>query len=220
MKLGKIALLTCVLVGLGGMELRAQTRPQEQTPSPATTTSPAEQTSPPSDQPKQPAGEPAKAGQGATADQTPSPLPQTNPAEAPENPTQAQPAAESKPASAQSPAAKSKKKKSGHTGTHAKPRRRVVTDGGTNDIDPQISEGMPNEVAVHRRASTDTLLSSTEEALKRISNRPLTADQQATVTQIRSYMEQSRDAIKKSDVDRAHTLALKAHLLTNALLKQ
>ncbi len=208
MKLGKIALLGCVLVGLGGMELRAQATPQEQTSGAAATTTP-EQSSPPNDKPKQPAGEPAKPGQGASADQTPSPVPEPNPPQ-PVNPQQAQPAMP----------AKSHKKRPAKAGTATKPKKRVIRDGGADEVDPQISEGMPNEVAVHRRATTDTLLTSTEANLKRISGRRPTAEQETTVNQIRLFMQESRDAIQKSDVDRAHTLALKAHLLSNSLLKQ
>lgn len=213
MKLGKIALLACMLVGLEGMELHAQATPPEQPASPGAPTSSSEPTSPPGDQPKQPAGEPAKPGQGATADQTPSPLPAANLPQAPGN--SANGTTPTPPE--KSPATKPKKKKAA---TPSKPRKRVIRDGGAEEVDPQISEGMPNEVAVHRRASTDTLLTSTEANLKRISSRTLTAEQQSTVNQIRLFMQESRDAIQKSDVDRAHTLALKAHLLSNSLLKQ
>ncbi len=221
MKRGKIVLLACLTVGLARMELCAQAAPQEQTPGPGTTTTTSEPSSPPTDKPKQPAGEPGKPGQGATADQTPSPLPQTNPPQTPENAPEAQPTSESAPpAQAKAPAAASKKKKAAKAGTATKPQKRVIRDGGADDVDVQISEGMPNDVAVHQRASTDTLLSSTEANLKRISGRTLTAQQQTTVNQIRLFMQESRDAIHKSDVDRAHTLALKAHLLSRSLLKQ
>ena len=121
---------------------------------------------------------------------------------------------------ASKPAAAAKKKSTARkSSNHSGPRRRVIKEGGTEESEIQLSEGMPSEVASHRRASTATLLSSTEETLKRLSGQTLTADQQATVNQIRLFMQQSRDASQQSDVDRAHTLAVKAHLLSDALMK-
>ena len=119
----------------------------------------------------------------------------------------------------QTPASKNKNATAHKSARHSNPRRRVVKEGGTEETKTQLSEGMPGEVAMHRRASTTKLLSSTEDNLKRISNRQLTAAQQATVDQIRLFIQQSRDAIHQSDVDRAHTLALKAHLLSDSLMK-
>jgi hypothetical protein len=159
----------------------------------------------------QPSGEP-KPGQGATADQHPSPVPESGA-------TQATPNAGATTGIAPEQKKSAAKKKSHKSGTPGKPRRRVVKDGGAAETEVQISEGMPGDLAQHRQASTNTLLNSTEENLKRISNRQLTPDQQNTVAQIRLFMQQSRDATQKSDVDRAHTLALKAHLLSNSLVK-
>ena len=160
----------------------------------------------------QPSGEP-KPGQGATPDQHPSPVPEVNPPAPKDNSPspQTETAVPTKKPEA--------KKKAAHKGASGKPRRRVIKDGGADEAEVQISEGMPGDLAQHQRASTTTLLTSTEENLKRISNRHLTADQQTTVNQIRVFMQQSRDAIEKSDVDRAHTLALKAHLLSDSLMK-
>jgi hypothetical protein len=47
----------------------------------------------------------------------------------------------------------------------------------------------------------------------------LDAKQQETVGQIRNYMEGVRSALKEGDVRRANTLAQKAHLLSEDLLK-
>ena len=179
-------------------------------PSPATQASPAPETQ------TQPSGEP-KPGQGATPDQHPSPVPEVNPT-TPQANTPNEGAAKGVTPQPKQPEAK--KKSAGHKGgAPGKPRRRVVKDGGADESEVQISEGMAGDLAQNKRASTNTLLTSTEENLKRISNRRLTADQQGTVDQIRLFMQQSRDAIQKSDVDRAHTLALKAHLLSNSLVK-
>jgi hypothetical protein len=50
--------------------------------------------------------------------------------------------------------------------------------------------------------------------------RTLDADEQATVAQIRNFMTQSRTAITDNDLVRAHNLALKAHLLSDELVKR
>ena len=215
MHFNKLTFLALALALLGGT---ARARAQAQAPDANQPGSalPATQTNlPPPTEQTQPSGEP-KPGQGATPDQHPSPLPESNP-----SPPQVNAPATSggTEATAPKPEIKKKKKAARKTGT-GKPRRRVVKDGGADETEVQISEGLPNDLAAHQRASTNTLLSSTEDNLKRISNRHLTADQQGTVDQIRLYMQQSRDAIQKSDVDRAHTLALKAHLLSDSLVKQ
>ena len=40
------------------------------------------------------------------------------------------------------------------------------------------------------------------------------------VQHIRSYMQQARDASKDGDTERAYNLALKAHLLSDELIKR
>jgi hypothetical protein len=67
--------------------------------------------------------------------------------------------------------------------------------------------------------STTKLLDQTELNLRNIA-RKLSADEQNTVSQIRSYMVQSRSALRDQDFERAHNLAVKAHSLADGLLKQ
>ena len=67
--------------------------------------------------------------------------------------------------------------------------------------------------------NTTKLLDSTEQTLRSIT-RTLSADEQNTVSQIRSYVTQARSALKDQDFDRAHNLALKAHQLSDELVKQ
>ena len=196
---------------------QAATRNQAN-PTPGTQANPtaATQASPAPETQSQPSGEP-KPGQGATPDQHPSPVPEVNPTAPQANPPSKDAA---KGVTPEPKKAEATKKSAAHKGVApGKPRRRVVKEGGVDESEVQISEGMTGDLAQHKRASTDTLLTSTEETLRRISNRRLTADQQGTVNQIRLFMQQSRDAIQKSDVDRAHTLALKAHLLSDSLVK-
>ena len=48
---------------------------------------------------------------------------------------------------------------------------------------------------------------------------PLNDSEKSTVNQIREYINQSRQATKDGDLIRAHTLALKARLLSDELVK-
>ena len=55
--------------------------------------------------------------------------------------------------------------------------------------------------------------------LKQLAGRALDARQQETVGQIRNYMDGARSALHEGDVRRAGTLAQKAHLLAEDLVK-
>jgi len=74
--------------------------------------------------------------------------------------------------------------------------------------------------AARDRQSTTQLLDSTENQLKRVDTRNLTADQKAMLSQIRAYIGQSRKAITDGDYERASNLARKAQLLTDELIKE
>jgi hypothetical protein len=49
--------------------------------------------------------------------------------------------------------------------------------------------------------------------------RELNSSQQEMVSQIKQFMEQSKAAVAAGDVERGHTLASKAHLLSDELIK-
>lgn len=101
-----------------------------------------------------------------------------------------------------------------------KPQRTIVEEGGAKQPSgPQLSASIPHDKAVHQQLNTTQLLEATEYNLKSIA-RALSADEQAMVQHIRSYIEQSRDASKDGDVERAYNLALKAHLLCDELTKR
>jgi ATP-dependent protease HslVU (ClpYQ) peptidase subunit len=63
------------------------------------------------------------------------------------------------------------------------------------------------------------MLNSTDDELKQLAGRTLDAQQRETVGQIRNYMEGAGSALKEGDVRRANTLAQKAHLLAEDLVK-
>jgi outer membrane biosynthesis protein TonB len=98
------------------------------------------------------------------------------------------------------------------------PSKTVVTEGGTQPATPQLSASMPHDKAIHQKLNTNQLLEATDYNLKSIA-RALNTDEQAMLQHIRSYMQQSRDAAKDGDTERAYNLALKAHLLSDELIK-
>ena len=79
---------------------------------------------------------------------------------------------------------------------------------------------MSAEQASSQRQNTTQLLAATDANLKQISSRPMNASQQASVDQIRKYMEQAKAAEQAGDVQRAQNLASKALLLSDDLVKQ
>ncbi len=139
-------------------------------------------------------------------------------------PQEAQPEV-SAPQEATTPAPKPRRKP--HTAKKATPppaekpaekSRTVVNEGGSQPASPQLSASIPQDTAVHQRSNTAQLLEATDYNLKSIT-RKLSSDEKAMVEHIRSYIQQSRDATKEGDTERAYNLALKAHLLSDELVK-
>ena len=98
------------------------------------------------------------------------------------------------------------------------PPKKVVRNGGSKEPSIQLVEGTTAEQASHQR-STDQLATATEENLKKIAGRQLTPSQKEMVSQIKQFMEQSKTAVAAGDLERGHNLALKAHLLSDELVK-
>jgi len=63
------------------------------------------------------------------------------------------------------------------------------------------------------------MLAATESNLKKISGQQLNSDQQDMVSQIRQFMTQSKAAVGDGDMERARTLAWKAQVLSEELVK-
>jgi hypothetical protein len=99
------------------------------------------------------------------------------------------------------------------------PRKIVIREGGASEPAAQIVPGMTPAEAARQRQNAEQLLSATDEQLKQLAGRTLDARQQETVGQIRNYMDGARSALKEGDVLRANTLAVKAHLLSEDLVK-
>jgi hypothetical protein len=99
------------------------------------------------------------------------------------------------------------------------PRKIVVREGGASEPAAQIAPGLTPAEATRQRHNAEQLLGATDDKLKRLAGRTLDAKQQETVGQIRNYMDGARSALKEGDVRRANTLAQKAHLLSEDLVK-
>lgn len=135
-------------------------------------------------------------------------------------PSQAQPAAEPAPLpkdSAQTPKPNPSTKTKSKKGSGS-PKRVVVKEGGAPEPEVQLAPGMTGEQETHQRLRTDQLLSSTDANLKQILQGKVDAKRQDTISQIRTFMDQARAAVKAGDLQRGHNLALKAHLLSDDLL--
>jgi hypothetical protein len=113
---------------------------------------------------------------------------------------------------------KTKRKKHKHTpqadASPDGPTKTVVRNGSTTDPTVAISPGLSQQQILQQMQNTDQLLASTDANLKVISSRQLSASQQDTVTQIKSFMEQARVASSNGDVPRAYNLASKANMLS------
>ena len=98
-------------------------------------------------------------------------------------------------------------------------QKKVVRQGSTAEPNPQLTPSITEEQAVRQRQNTNDLLASTDASLQKLSGRQLTKDEQETVGQIRKFMQQVKEADKEGDLQRAYKLAVKAHLLSDALAK-
>jgi len=102
------------------------------------------------------------------------------------------------------------------TGT---PPKTVVRNGSAADPTVDLSPA-PGPQEASRAQAYKQLLATTDANLQKISGRQLSPDQQDTVKQIKSYMEQAEGAAKDGDVQRAYNLAVKANLLSAELAGQ
>ena len=184
-------------------------------------TQPPPQDSPQNAAPASPSAEPPQSG--AEPQGEPSAKPQTTATpEAAQEPQKAKPeAAAKKPASQTKPSSRKRhRRKTSASNSTATPPKKVVRNGGTADPAVQLAPGVSAEQASSQRQNTTQLLAATDANLKQISSRPMNSTQQASVDQIRKYMEQARAAEQAGDVQRAQNLASKALLLSDDLAKQ
>ena len=95
----------------------------------------------------------------------------------------------------------------------------VVQEGGKQDpAPPPLTAGTSHDEAAQQRLSTAQLIQTTEYNVRSIT-RALSTEEQAIVQHIRGYIDQSKQATKDGDTERAYNLAIKAHLLSDSLKK-
>jgi hypothetical protein len=99
------------------------------------------------------------------------------------------------------------------------PRKVVVREGGATEPPAQIVPGLTPQESDRQRQHAVQLLASTEWNLKQLAGRALDSQQQETVAQIHNYVDSARSALNDGDTQRANTLALKARLLADDLVK-
>jgi hypothetical protein len=88
--------------------------------------------------------------------------------------------------------------------------------GDTSQPTPigQLTAGPTQDTAGSRQQAAD-LIDSTQRGVNSLRN--LNGDQNKTVAQIRSFLDQAQRALHNGDVDGAHTLATKARTLLDEL---
>jgi outer membrane biosynthesis protein TonB len=189
----------------------------QETQPPAAKPSASPQDSPQKAAPATPSAEPAQPGPEPQSEPTTTPPP-----EAAQKPQTAKPEAAAKKSESptKTPSKKRRRRKTAASASTATPEKKVVRNGGTADPAVQLAPGMSAEQASSQRQNTTQLLASTDANLKKISSRPMNSSLQASVNQIRKYMEQAKDAEQAGDVQRAENLASKALLLSDDLAKQ
>jgi hypothetical protein len=196
-----------------------------QTAAPPQATESAAQSPPPSGTPSGTTPPPAK------------PEAQSGPSSRPPAPAATQPASETaKPSSSVRGASthRPKKKPGAVTATktatpgahpgktpaqNASPKKVVVRNGGTSDPSEQLSPSLTEQQASSQRQTIDLLLLDTAANLKKRAGRPTSASQQDMMGQVHEYVQQAKAAADAGDIERAHNLAVKAHLLSEELAK-
>lgn len=112
----------------------------------------------------------------------------------------------------------SKRKKHHHAPPADGSGKTVVRNGGTSDPIVAIAPSENDQQASQQLNATNQLLGSAESNLKQMAGWQLNSDQQGTVNQIKSYMQQAKTAEQNGEVERAYNLANKANLLAADLL--
>jgi hypothetical protein len=166
------------------------------------------------DQPKSQPPDQSKTGAGSASPQSGQAPPSSAPVSSAANPP-SKTSSRKKPSTASKNAAKQKSPSTANGSS-----KTVVREGSTSEPTTQLSPGMTSEQAARQRETTNQLLSSTDSALHKLSGRQLSSDDRNTVAQIRKLMEQAKSADNHGDLELSYKLALKAHLLSDALTKQ
>jgi hypothetical protein len=99
------------------------------------------------------------------------------------------------------------------------PKKVIVRQGSTSDPSIEVVGGAEGRQASDERNTAIQMLETTETNLKKVEGTQLDSNQQDMVKQVREFMDQSRAATSAGDLDQARTLALKAQLLSEELVR-
>ena len=98
------------------------------------------------------------------------------------------------------------------------PPKKVIRNGGSSEPKVQLTGGTAAEQASDK-SSTDQLRAATEENLKKAAGLQLNSSRREIVSQIKEFLKQSKAAVAAGDLEGGHNLAMKAHLLSEELVK-
>jgi len=96
--------------------------------------------------------------------------------------------------------------------------RPPANSAGEPTPDPAITPDVTSAQLMRQKQSTAQLLEQTEKTINGLKG--ASPAEGETLTEIRSYVNQSRKATSEGDFERAYNLATKAHLLSEALVKK
>jgi hypothetical protein len=99
------------------------------------------------------------------------------------------------------------------------PTKVIVRQGGISEPSIQLAGGAGGTKNSRERDTANQMLESTKTNLKKIAGHQLTPNQQDMVNQTRQFMDQAKTAVDAGDLERARTLARKAQLLSEELVK-
>lgn len=99
------------------------------------------------------------------------------------------------------------------------PKKVIVRQGSTTEPSIEVVGGAEGRQASDERNTAITMLETTEANLKKMEGTQLNSSQQDMIKQVRDFMDQSKAANSAGDLDQARTLALKAQLLSEELLR-
>lgn len=105
----------------------------------------------------------------------------------------------------------------GNAPANCPPERHIVPNGGVPDPTVQLAGGSGPDKA--SQDSANQMLTATERNLKKLEGRTLSPNERDVVKQIRGFMTESKTAADAGDAARARTLAWKAQLLSEDLVK-
>lgn len=224
-----MTLAALLLVAMMCAPSAAQTANQEGTPQSATAAKPSEAaagqdqaTAPTAQNPPAPSQSPP-----VKAKSTKTPSGQTHPTTRSHHKKRVLPPCDSAPAAGQAatgtnpttadPAAGSTAPAA--TPSPCPPSKVVVRQGGTSEPSIQLAGGPAGDQTAHERDAANQILGSADANLKKLAGQQLTSNQQDTVNQIRQFMGESKAAMDAGDLERARTLAWKAQVLSEELVK-